>query len=100
MSELLPKPDDAYLPPGPPIAYKPISGWAIAGFGAGAMFAVFTILTTVIALWQGAPFFLHPAAVFVAIAGVVMSFLGQRHVQNSEGTRAGAKLAQLGLWLS
>lgn len=111
MSEPLPKSDPstapveagpAYLgtplPPAEP--YRPISGWAIAGFGAGALFAAFTVITTAIALWQGVPFFLHPSIIFVAIAGGVLSFLGQRHVQNSEGTRAGAKLASLGLWLS
>jgi hypothetical protein len=105
MSELQPTPNQS-LPPAPlqsaeePIAYKPISGWAIAGCAAGGLFAVLTLVSTIVALVQGAPMFFHVSTVGLAVAGVVLSLLGQRHIQNSEGTRAGAKLARIGLWLS
>src|SRR5262249_38452375 len=103
MSE--PPPDrEAPLAPLPtvsePIAYQPISGWAIAGFAAGAVFALLTLLCTIVALVQGAPMFFPIWIVSLAIVGVVLSALGLREVQNSEGTRAGAKLARVGLWLS
>lgn len=82
------------------IAYRPISGWAIAGAGVGGLFAVLVAASTAVALWQGAPMFFPVWIVGLAIVGVVLSLVGQRHVQNSEGTRAGAKLARTGLWLS
>ncbi len=82
------------------IAYQPISGWAIAGAGIGGLFALLVAASTIVALWQGAPMFFPVWIVGVAVVGVVLSLLGQRHVQNSEGTRAGAKLARAGLWLS
>ena len=34
------------------------------------------------------------------MVGIVFSLIGQKQIQNSEGTRAGAKLARLGIWLS
>jgi hypothetical protein len=83
-----------------PIAYRPISGWAIAGFAAGALFSLLTLLCTIVALSQGAPMFLPIWVVGVALVGIVLSLVGQHEVQNSEGTRAGAKLARAGLWLS
>jgi len=95
------------LPPAPAepvarteVAYCPLSGWAIAGFGAGALFALVVALATVTALAQGSPLFFPVWFVGLAVVGVVLSIMGQRHVQNSEGTRAGGKLARIGLWLS
>jgi hypothetical protein len=83
-----------------PIAYKPISGWAIAGCAAGGLFALLVAICTIVALTQGAPFFFRMWVFSLAVAGVILSLIGQRHVQNSDGTRAGATLATIGLWLS
>ena len=83
-----------------PLVYQPISGWAIAGFGAGALFAFLVLIATLVALTQGAPMFFPVWIVGLAIVGVILSVIGLRHVQNSEGTRAGAKLARAGIWLS
>ncbi len=82
------------------MAYKPISGWAIAGCGVGGVFALLVAICTIVALTQRAPFFFSVWVFSFAIAGVILSLIGQRHVQNSEGTRAGGKLASIGLWLS
>ncbi len=103
MSEPLPSPE-APVPPiqtvEAPIAYRPISGFAIGGLAAGACFALLTLLCTIVALSQGAPMFFPVWIVGLAVVGIVLSLLGQRQVQNSEGTRAGAKIARAGLLLS
>jgi hypothetical protein len=82
------------------IAYQPISGWAVGGFAAGALFALMVIVATAVALSQGAPMFFPIWVIGLAVLGIVLSLLGQWHVQSSEGTRAGGKLARIGLWLS
>src|SRR5262245_24730438 len=99
MSEPLRSTNDAGiqagLPPAPAepaaapesIAYQPISGWAIAGAGVGGLFALVVAASTIVAFWQGAPMFFPVWIVGVAILGFVLSLIGQRHVQNSEGTR-------------
>jgi hypothetical protein len=111
MSEPQPHPDSAGIKSGLPpdltrlpvadeIAYQPLSGWAVAGFGLGALFAVLVGLATIIALVQGAPMFLPVWSVALAAVGIVLSLIGQKQIQSSEGTRAGAKLARIGIWLS
>src|SRR4051794_15419988 len=82
------------------LAYQPISTWAIAGFTLGALFTLLVLVSAVVGIIQGAPVFFPLWIMMFAIAGVVVSLIGQRHVQNSEGTRAGARLAQFGMWLS
>jgi hypothetical protein len=110
MSEPLPSPDASFKagePPVPaptgteqPIAYQPVSGWAVAGCAAGGVFAFLVAICTIVALTQGAPLFFPMWILALAVVGVVLSLIGQRHVQNSDGTRAGAKLATVGFWLS
>ena len=91
----------AALPPtDQTIVYQPVSGWAVAGFGIGAVFAVLVAISTIVALAQGAPMFFPFWILGMAIAGIVFSLIGQRQIQDSEGTRAGATLARLGIWLS
>jgi hypothetical protein len=90
-------------PPPPPaeaIVYRPVSGWAVAGFGIGALFAFVIAANTVVALAQGAPMFFPAWILSLAVVGIVCSLIGQRQIELSEGTRAGAKLARLGIWLS
>ena len=82
------------------LAYQPISGWAIAGFGTAALFAALVGVSTVVGLMQGAPFFFPVWILSLAVVGIVFSLIGQKQIQDSEGTRAGAKLARLGIWLS
>jgi hypothetical protein len=87
-------------PPGEVLAYQPISLWALVGFVLGCLFAALVSICAVVGLIQGAPVFFPTYLVAIAGVGVVLSWLGLRHVQLSEGTRAGAKLARFGLWLS
>ena len=81
-------------------AYQPISGWAIAGFITSGLFAILVAISTVVALIQGAPMFFPMWILTLAILGIVLSLVGHHQVQTSEGTRAGAKLARIGVWLS
>lgn len=83
-----------------PLAYKPVSGWAIAGCAVGGSFALLVAICTIVALSQGAPLFFPMWILGLAGAGVILSWIGQRQVQNSDGTRAGGKLAAIGMWLS
>ncbi len=96
MTEPLPAPQD----PSEPLAYQPISGWAIAGFALGGLFALLVASSTVVAFFQGAPFFFPVWIIGAAILGVAVSLYAQRHVQISERTRAGANLARWGFRLS
>src|ERR1700722_1633388 len=86
--------------PSEPIVYQPISGWAIAGFVTGCCFALFIVVSAAVAFYQGAPLFYADLIMVVPIAGVALSLYAQRHVQESEGTRAGADLARWGVRLS
>jgi len=81
------------------IAYQPISGWAIAGVIASGFFAFMVLVSTIVAIWQGAPMFFPVWFLTLAVIGIVLSYIGQNHVQNSEGTRTGGKLATIGIWL-
>ncbi len=115
MSDPLPTPEpppaETAIRPGfptqpvPPVtetlAYQPISGYAIAGIGVAGLLFLLVVILTIVALTQSAPLFV-PAwmLALMAVAGVVLCLLAQNHIQNSEGTRAGAKLARIGLWLS
>jgi hypothetical protein len=96
MTEPLPAPQD----PSEPLAYQPISGWAIAGLATGGLFTLLVAISAAVAFFQGAPFFFPVWIIGVAILGVAVSLYAQRHVQYSEGTRAGAKLARWGFRLS
>src|SRR5262245_39740538 len=106
MTNSLPPADNTGTPAEPApltedtIVYRPISGWAIASILVGGLFAGLVAVSTAAALWQGAPVFFPPWIVSLAVVGVVLGYLGLRQVQNSEGTRAGAGVARLGLWLS
>ena len=96
MTEPLPTPQG----PSEQLAYQPISGWAIAGFAIGGLFALLVAISAAVAFFQGAPVFFPVWIIGVAILGVAVSLYAQRHVQNSEATRAGANLARWGFRLS
>jgi hypothetical protein len=86
--------------PSEPIAYQPISGWAIAGFTIGSLYTLLVVICALVGLHQGAPVFFPAWIMAFAILGLALSILALRHIRNSEGTRAGAKLARAGIWLS
>lgn len=97
----------AGLPPMPEPApreelpYQPISGWAIAGLGVSVLCALLVVILTIVGFFQGAPVFI-PVWLMgaMAVLGLILSFVGLSHVQNSEGTRVGAGLARIGIWVS
>jgi hypothetical protein len=82
------------------IAYRPMSGFAIAGLAVGCLFALLVLGMAAIALFQGTPFFLHPAILLAPAAGLVLSLVARAQIRASEGTQAGERLARAGLWLS
>ena len=76
---------------GESLGYQPVSGWAVAGFATSGLFAVMVLASTIVAIFQGAPIFFPVWLLSMAIVGIVLSFIGQNHVQNSEGTRTTRK---------
>src|SRR5262249_57105995 len=93
-------------PPFPPavagdvIDYKPLSLLAVAGLAVAVVFTSVVLVSAVIALLKGEPFFLPEWIVVVPLGAAVLSGLGLWEVSSSEGTRAGAALARWGLWIS
>jgi hypothetical protein len=90
------------VPPPPPaeLAYRPISGFAIAGFVVASLFALMVLAATVVALYQGAPFFYPVWVLIVPAVALVLSLVARNQIRASEGTRAGEKLAARGFWIS
>jgi hypothetical protein len=88
------------LPSAPSIAYRPISGFAIAGLAAACLFALLMLVVVGVAFTQSTPFFLHPLVLLLPAAGLILSLLARNQIRGSEGTRAGERLARTGLWIS
>jgi hypothetical protein len=86
--------------PGDALAYRPLSGLAIAGLLLSALYAAFVVISTAAALMEGTPFFLAGWMLLVAFLGAGLSLIAIWQIRTSEGTRAGLKIAQWGLWLS
>ena len=82
------------------INYKPLSLLAVAGLTVAGVFTFIVLLSGILALVKGEPFFLADWMIFVPIGAAVLSGLGLWEVSSSEGTRAGAALARWGLWIS
>ena len=82
------------------VVYRPLAGLAVAGFAISCLFAGVVLLSTLIAIHQGAPFFFSEWTMAIPAAGIVVSLLALNQIRNSEGTRAGQKLATYGLWIS
>jgi len=80
-------------------SYRPIAGLAIAGVIVSGVFALGITVGAIVGLVKGVPLLL-PWLLLIPAAGAVLSFLAQRQIRNSEGTRAGLTLARSGLWLS
>jgi len=83
-----------------PLAYQPVSGWAVAGCIAAGLFALLVVMSAIVGVFQGAPVFFYQWIVVLPIAAVVLCLIGRHQVDNSEGTRTGANLARVGLWLA
>jgi hypothetical protein len=83
--------------------YRPLSGWAIAGFGLAVLAALGIGLFAGVALGSGVPL-LFDSTLFVllalALAGFVLSLAGWVRIARAEGVRAGLGLARWGMLLS
>jgi hypothetical protein len=93
-------PQVAPVLPGETEAYRPLSGLAIAGLTFGLIYAALVVVSTAMALFQGAPFFLAAWMFLLPILGAALSGIALWQIGNSEGTRAGAKAARWGIGLS
>jgi hypothetical protein len=94
----------AGLPPPPPIsaptAYRPVSGFAIAGLLLSCVFALMVLIVAAVALLKGEPFFYPAWVLLVPAAGLVISLVARSQVRGAEGTRAGEGLARAGIWIA
>jgi hypothetical protein len=82
------------------IDYKPLSLLAVAGLVVSVIYGVVLVVTALAALFKHEPFFLPGWLLAVPIGAAVLSGAALWHIQKSEGTRAGTKLAKWGLWIS
>lgn len=82
------------------VVYRPLSTMALVGFGISCLFGGVVVLSTLIAVAQGAAFFFSNWILLLALAAFLISWSGLNEVRNSEGTKAGQKLATWGMWIS
>ena len=73
--------------------YRPISGFAVAGL---ALSGLYTALVVISAIMR---FFWPNYISLLAILGISLSVVALWQIRRAEGTRAGLKVAQWGLWL-
>jgi hypothetical protein len=82
------------------VFYRRVSGFAIAGFAAGAIFAVYLLVQAAVSLRSSAPLLVHPAMQAIPAVGIILSLIGLLLIGRSEGTLAGRGLAIWGAGLS
>lgn len=82
------------------VVYRPLSTMALVGFGMSCLFGGVVVLSTLMAIAQGAAFFFSNWILLLALAAFLVSWWGLNDVRNSEGTKAGQKLASAGMWIS
>jgi hypothetical protein len=100
MGDPTPTPTLASERPSEPLVYRPLSLPAVAGFGLACLYALVVVIGTAAALIEGAPALLPGPFFPVVVLAGALSLLALWQIRNSEGTRAGAALAQWGLWIS
>jgi hypothetical protein len=80
--------------------YRSLSGVALAGLLISCLFGGVVAVSALMAIVQGAPFFFPNWVLFIALAGFLVSWWGINDIRNSEGTKAGQKLATCGMVIS
>jgi hypothetical protein len=105
MSDPTTRPGSA--PPGPAAdepakeaVYRPLSLLALVGFGVAGLYSAVVVLGGAIALFLGDPWLMQGWTALFPVAAAVLSAMALVHIQRSEGTLAGEKLARWGLLLS
>jgi len=83
------------------VFYRRVSGFAIAGFAAGAIFAAYLLIQAAVGLRNpGSPILVHPAMQAIPAVGIILSLIALLLIGRSEGTLAGRGLAIWGAGLS
>ncbi|MCS6850146.1 MAG: DUF4190 domain-containing protein [Gemmataceae bacterium] len=80
-------------------SYRPVSAWAVTGFGFSLLFALIVFLGIGTALATGQPFVAY-GTLLLGVAGLAISLVARGQIRASEGTRAGDGLAIAGFWLA
>src|SRR5205809_4472061 len=80
--------------------YQTLSGVAIGGLLISCLFGGVVVVSAVMAIVQGAPFFFPNWVLFIALAGFLVSWWGRNDIRNAEGTKAGRSLATWGMAIS
>jgi hypothetical protein len=83
-----------------PLVYRRISGFAIAAVIVAACYALIVLIACVSGLSRGTPVLMSPWLQFLAVIGAGLAIAGLVHVNRSEDTVAGAKLALWSLLIS
>jgi hypothetical protein len=83
-----------------PVFYRRTSGFAVAGFAIGVLFALFIVIQAAIGLRSDTPLLLHPLIPMIPVMGIVLSLVALLVIGRSEGTLAGRGLAIWGVGLS
>jgi len=91
---------NAAPPPVGEFDYKPLSGWALAGFGVSCFFALLVLIAAGVAIFKGTPLFFPVWMLFPAVIGFVLSYVALGQINLSEGVLSGAALARYGMWIS
>lgn len=78
--------------------YAPISWTAVASLGVGGLYLLVLAVAAYFALRQKQPLIEPLLLLFPAVA-IVLAFTARRQIANSEGTRTGLGLANVGWWL-
>jgi hypothetical protein len=94
----------AGLPAPPPVTepsgYRPVSGFAIAGFATACLFGLLVLVVAAVTLVKGEPFFYPVWVLLLPAAGLILSVVARSQIRGAEGTRAGEGLARAGIWIS
>lgn len=79
-------------------AYQPVSGYAVAAATITIIFAAALIAVIVSAIATGR-MALTWELMALPVAGVILAAIGRSHIQNSEGTRTGARIVSTSWWV-
>jgi hypothetical protein len=87
-------------PPVGEFEYKPLSGWALAGFITSCFFALIVLIAAGVALLKGTPLFFPAWMLLPAVFGFILCYVALGQIQSSDGILAGAALARYGMWIA
>ncbi len=80
--------------------YRPLSMLAVAGLSVSALYALTVVVGSVVAYFNRTPWLLPAWTVLIPLTGILLSWMAQGRIRESEGTLEGVKLTQWGIGLS